>query len=57
MITEIEEYLPDKLEHGNTDAHCFSNFDRLVLASVNELPEQIRKCLKDVSIAVSSCFF
>jgi len=51
-IIEIEEYLPDQLEHDNTDAHCSSNFDRLVVVSVNELPEKIRKCLKDVSIVV-----
>ena len=51
-IIEIEEYLPDKPEHDNTEAHCSSNFDRLVVVSVNELPEKIRKCLKDVSIVV-----
>ena len=51
-IIEIEECLPDKLEHDNTDAHCSSNFDRLVVVSVNELPGNIRKCLKDVSIVV-----
>jgi len=51
-IIEIEEYLPDKLEQDNTEAHCSSNFDRLVVVSVNELPEKIRKCLKDVSIVV-----
>ena len=47
-IIEIE----DKPEHDNTDAHCSSNFDRLVVVSVNELPEKIRECLKDVSIVV-----
>ncbi len=51
-VNEIEEYLPDKQEHDNTDAHCSSNFDRLVVVSVNELPEKIRKYLKDVSIVV-----
>ena len=44
--------IEDKLEHDNTDAHCSSNFDRLVVVSVNELPEKIRKYLKDVSIVV-----
>ncbi len=51
-IIEIEEYLPDRLKHDNTEAHCSNNFDRLVVVSVNELPEKIRKCLKDVSIVV-----
>ena len=51
-IIEIEEYLPDKLGHDNIDAHCSSNFDRLVVVSVKELPEKIRKCLKDVAIVV-----
>ena len=51
-IIEIEEYLPDKREHDNTEAYCSNNFDRLVVVSVNELPEKIRKCLKDVSIVV-----
>ncbi|MHC4307719.1 MAG: metallopeptidase family protein [Planctomycetota bacterium] len=51
-IIEIEEYLPDKLEHDNTDAHCSNNFDSLVVVSVNELPEKTRKYLKDVSIVV-----
>jgi len=51
-IIEIEEYLPDKREHDNTDAHCSGNFDSLVVVSVNELPEKTRKCLKDVSIVV-----
>jgi predicted Zn-dependent protease with MMP-like domain len=51
-IIEIEEYLPDKLEHDNTDTYLSNNFDRLVVVSVNELPEKIRKCLKDVSIVV-----
>jgi predicted Zn-dependent protease with MMP-like domain len=51
-IVEVEEYLPDRLKHDNTEAHCSNNFDRLVVVSVNELPEKIRKCLKDVSIVV-----
>ena len=51
-IIEIEEYLPDKIAHDNADAHCSSSFDRLVVASVNELPQKIRKRLEDVSIVV-----
>ena len=51
-VVEIEEYLPDKPEDDNPDTHCSSNFDRLVVVSINELPEKIRKCLKDVSVVV-----
>ena len=51
-IIAIEESLPDKIGHDNTDDHYSCNFDRLVVTSVNELPEKIRKCLEDVSIVV-----
>ena len=51
-IVEIEEYLPNKREKDNSDAHCSGSFDRLVVVSVNELPEKIRNYLKDVSIVV-----
>ncbi|MDR4503576.1 MAG: metallopeptidase family protein [Candidatus Scalindua sp.] len=51
-IIEVEEYLSGKIENNNADMHSSGSFDRLVVASINELPQDIRTRLEDVSIVV-----
>ena len=51
-IIDIEEYLPDRIANDNEDAHSSGSFDRLVVASINELPQNIRKRLEEISIVV-----
>ncbi|GJQ60554.1 MAG: hypothetical protein SCALA701_33550 [Candidatus Scalindua sp.] len=51
-IFEIEEYFPDRIAKDTVNAHSLISFDRLVVSSINELPENIRKRLDAVSIVV-----
>ena len=51
-ISEIGESLPDKVVTGLSSKECVTNFDRLVIDAINELPQDLKDRLSNVSVVV-----
>lgn len=51
-ISEISESLPDKVVTGLSSKECVTNFDRLVIDAINELPQDLKDRLSNVSVVV-----
>ena len=51
-ISEIGESLPDKVVTGLSSKECVTNFDRLVVDAIHELPQGLRNRLSNVAVIV-----
>ena len=51
-ITEIGEYLPIEVVPEYYNKECVTNFDRLVIDAINELPQNLKDRLSNVSVVV-----
>ena len=51
-ITEIGEYLPIEVVPEYYNKECITNFDRLVIDAINELPQNLKDRLSNVSVVV-----
>ena len=51
-ISEISEYLPGKVVTEYPSKECITDFDRLVVDAINELPQSLKDRLSNVSVVV-----
>ena len=51
-ITEIGEYLPVEAVQEYPPSECVTNFDRLVIDAIHELPQNLKDRLSNVSVVV-----